>query len=314
MGTVLQPLIARETSHFPDKGQVTVRCYGLYANAYRGKVRKERLEAFPLRITGEELRRFPSKGWAVMIRTVYEVDPLIYRRFGGRMKVIPFRIFNILTGSRSRVFIGKYPYKAYIITMTRGSEDRLDFDSVYRSYHKKVRSYLGKLISDLEAEDLTQEVFEKIHRRLRSLNDPSKLSSWIFTIALNTARDKKRQARIREPDTDRLTLISSDPERPLIDQIADLDHQTPDERYVRKEMAECYLGFVRKLPPRYYEVYACSEFEELTDSEISKKLALPLNTIKMRLHRARQMLYEELRAHCQCYHSKNGELLGHRKE
>lgn len=59
LGTVLQPLIARETSHIPDKGQVTVRRYGLYANAYRGKVRKAGLEAFPLRIFEEELRRFP---------------------------------------------------------------------------------------------------------------------------------------------------------------------------------------------------------------------------------------------------------------
>ena len=42
--------IARVTSHIPDKGQVTVRYYGLYANAHRGKVKKASLEAFPLRI------------------------------------------------------------------------------------------------------------------------------------------------------------------------------------------------------------------------------------------------------------------------
>jgi hypothetical protein len=49
--------IARVSSHIPDKGQVTVRHYGLYANARRGKVRKARLEAFPLRIVEDELRR-----------------------------------------------------------------------------------------------------------------------------------------------------------------------------------------------------------------------------------------------------------------
>jgi len=56
--------IARVTSHIPDKGQVTVRYYGLYANAHRGKVKKESLQAAPLRIVEEELRRVPSKGWA----------------------------------------------------------------------------------------------------------------------------------------------------------------------------------------------------------------------------------------------------------
>jgi hypothetical protein len=82
--------IARVTSHIPDKGQVTVRCYGLYANAHRGKVKKASLAAFPLRIVEEELRHLPAKGWAEMIRKVYEVDPLVCPQCGGTMKVIAF--------------------------------------------------------------------------------------------------------------------------------------------------------------------------------------------------------------------------------
>jgi hypothetical protein len=45
-----------------------VRYYGLYANAHRGRVRKARPGAVPLRIVEEELRRIPAKGWAAMIR------------------------------------------------------------------------------------------------------------------------------------------------------------------------------------------------------------------------------------------------------
>ena len=95
--------IARVTSHIPDKGQVTVRYYGLYANAHRGKVRKASLAGFPLRIVEEEIRRLPAKGWAAlirmphiglrsaaMIRKVYEVDPMLCPRCGGRMKVVAF--------------------------------------------------------------------------------------------------------------------------------------------------------------------------------------------------------------------------------
>jgi hypothetical protein len=81
--------IARTTSHIPDKVQVTVRYYGLYANAHRGKVRKASLGPFPLRMV-EELRPIPSKGWAEMIRNVYEVDPMICPKCGGLMKVISF--------------------------------------------------------------------------------------------------------------------------------------------------------------------------------------------------------------------------------
>jgi Putative transposase len=60
-------LIARVTSHIPDKGQVMVRCYGLYANAHRGKVRKAGRVLVALEMLEEELPRVPSKGWAEMI-------------------------------------------------------------------------------------------------------------------------------------------------------------------------------------------------------------------------------------------------------
>ena len=95
--------IARVTSHIPDKGQVTVRYYGLYANAHRGKVKKTGQAAIPFLIMEEELRPIPSKGWAAlirkphigrrnaeMIRKVYEVDPMVCPQCGARMKVIAF--------------------------------------------------------------------------------------------------------------------------------------------------------------------------------------------------------------------------------
>jgi len=63
--------VARVTSHIPDKGQVTVRYYGLYANAHRGKVKKASLAALPLRVVDDQLRPIPAKGWAQMIRKVY---------------------------------------------------------------------------------------------------------------------------------------------------------------------------------------------------------------------------------------------------
>jgi len=82
--------IARVTSHIPDKGQVTVRYFGLYANAHRGKIEKAGQAAVPLSIVEEELRPVPSKGWAEMIRKVYEVDPMVCPECGGTMKVISF--------------------------------------------------------------------------------------------------------------------------------------------------------------------------------------------------------------------------------
>jgi len=56
--------IARVTSHIPDKGQVTVRYYGLYANVHRGKARKAAVSPLTLRMSEEERKPVPSNGWA----------------------------------------------------------------------------------------------------------------------------------------------------------------------------------------------------------------------------------------------------------
>jgi len=76
-----------------------VRTYGLCANARRGKVQKAGFPPFALGMSEEELRRVPSKGWAEMIRKVYEVNPLVCPKCGGQMKVVAF-ITNYMAADR----------------------------------------------------------------------------------------------------------------------------------------------------------------------------------------------------------------------
>ena len=82
-------LTIKNAADIPDKRQVMVRYYGFYANAHRGKVKKALIPS-TLRMSEEEPRPFPSKGWAAMIRKVYEVDPLVCPQCGGTMKIIAF--------------------------------------------------------------------------------------------------------------------------------------------------------------------------------------------------------------------------------
>ena len=82
--------IARLTSHIPDKGQVMIRYYGLYSNAHRGKMRKAGFDPSHPPIIEDEPDYVPSKGWAEMIRKVYEVDPLLCPSCGGQMRIISF--------------------------------------------------------------------------------------------------------------------------------------------------------------------------------------------------------------------------------
>jgi len=82
--------IARVTSHIPEKGQVMVRYYGLYANAHRGKINKAGVSPSYPPIIEEEERFVPSRGWAEMIKKVYEADPLLCPECGGQMSIISF--------------------------------------------------------------------------------------------------------------------------------------------------------------------------------------------------------------------------------
>ena len=82
--------IARVTSHIPDKGQVMVRYYGLYSNAHKGKIRKAEADSSHPQIIEDETPFVPSRGWAEMIRKVYEVDPLTCPKCQGQMRIIAF--------------------------------------------------------------------------------------------------------------------------------------------------------------------------------------------------------------------------------
>ncbi len=82
--------VARVTSHIPNKGQVMVRYYGLYVNAHRGKMRKTGADSLCPLIFEDEVSFVPSRGWAEMIKKVYEIDPLICPQCGGTMRIVSF--------------------------------------------------------------------------------------------------------------------------------------------------------------------------------------------------------------------------------
>jgi RNA polymerase sigma-70 factor, ECF subfamily len=190
----------------------------------------------------------------------------------------------------------------------------MEYSDIYKSYHKKVLKYLAGIVGQSEAEDLVQEVFIKVGKKLDKLKDESKLSSWIFAIALNTAKDKLRHRSSKKSGQ---TNTSKFPETAtaanMANYIRDTKTRTPEENLVFKRMIECFIEFVEKMPKSYHDVYVFSEFDALSDKEISKKLSLPIETVKMRLHRARAQLYGQLRSHCYCYCNERGELMGDRK-
>ncbi|UCH80255.1 MAG: sigma-70 family RNA polymerase sigma factor, partial [Nitrospiraceae bacterium] len=124
-----------------------------------------------------------------------------------------------------------------------GSE--ITFQDIYSEYHQKILRYISKLVSNEEAEDITQEVFEKINRGLSGFKGESQLSTWIYRIATNASLDK-----LRSPSFKRTT-------EELIEEAEDRNawtsHQKApvDQQLIRKEMSECVQEHIDKLPSDY---------------------------------------------------------------
>lgn len=191
-----------------------------------------------------------------------------------------------------------------------------EFQAVYDQFHDKIRYYLGQLVSESEADDLTQEVFLKIYKGLDGFKGTSKLSTWVYRIATNTAMDTLRSASFRHGRS--VLPVSGEADEADIE-IEDRDTQTGrkkpdiDEQVIKQEMNACIHEFIERLPPDYRTVIVLSELKDMKNREIAKILGITLATVKIRLHRARARLKKEFEAGCTFYHDKDSGLSCDRK-
>lgn len=180
----------------------------------------------------------------------------------------------------------------------------LDFPSLYADFHPKVLRYLTRLVGESDAEDLAQDVFVKASRGLAGFRGEAQISTWLYRIATNLAVD-----RLRNPSYQRVALLDF-PEDGLPDLETELEDGNAwtgekaseiEKQLVGKYMSECLKGFIAKLPEDYRTVLVLSELEGLSNKEIAEILGVTLETVKIRLHRARAKLREDLLNHCEYY-------------
>lgn len=171
----------------------------------------------------------------------------------------------------------------------------LGFEKIHADFRPKILRYLNRLVGPQEAEDLTQEVLVKISRALQTFRGESKLSTWIYRIATNTALDRLRDPSFRRSVTsDQSIALDWDGKNETIE----ADALSLEQQVCRQERYACYRDFVQALPPNYRIVVALSELEELTAHEIADILGLSVDVVKIRLHRGRARLLKELKEHC----------------
>ena len=186
------------------------------------------------------------------------------------------------------------------------SVKKLEFDEIYSNFQPKIHRYLTRLVGAQEAEDLTQEVFAKISRSLADFRGESQISTWIYRIATNAALDKIRTSSFQgRQKNDSITEL----ELEIEDQDVSGEGKKPhlDRQLVREEMNECIRSFIEKLPEDYKTVLILSEHESLKNRDIAAIVGISLDTVKIRLHRAKARLQKELGNHCSFYRDdRNG--------
>lgn len=187
-----------------------------------------------------------------------------------------------------------------------------DFPALYSEYYPKIVGYLRRLVGDAEAEDVAQEAFVKISRSLDGFRGDSSLSTWIYRIATNAAMDHHRKPSSRgaakSVDLPADEDLSSEERVLLHDNAPRLD-----TALIRKDMNECIRGLVNDLPENYRVVLMLGDLEGFSNAEIAEILGLSLETVKIRMHRARKQLKKSMDAACNLYHDDRNELSCDRK-
>jgi RNA polymerase sigma-70 factor (ECF subfamily) len=154
---------------------------------------------------------------------------------------------------------------------------------LWEAFSRPLQQFIKRRVADEHsAEDILQDVFLKIHSRIETLHNQDRLTSWIFQIARNAIVDYYRSQR---PTGDVPASLAAP------DELASVD--------VIQELAPCVAAMVEQLPDLYREALWLTEYQGLSQKELSERLGISLSGAKSRVQRARAKIKEQLLACCQ---------------
>ncbi|MCS6873492.1 MAG: RNA polymerase sigma factor [Pyrinomonadaceae bacterium] len=152
------------------------------------------------------------------------------------------------------------------------------FEAIYRRHHRRVYNLCLRMLKDsAEAEDLTQEVFIQLYRKMDSFRGESAFSTWLYRLTVNQVLMHLRRKQIKnektteDGQTPRITHSESEKKVQVIEKIA-----------LERAISE--------LPNGYRTIFMLHDVEGLQHEEIAKMLGLSVGTSKSQLHKARMKL------------------------
>jgi RNA polymerase sigma-70 factor (ECF subfamily) len=172
----------------------------------------------------------------------------------------------------------------------------LTAEAIVHQYARRISNLARRMLAnEADVEDVTQDVLLQVVRKLETFRGESHLSTWLHRVTVNavlTHRRKQALQRAREASTSVWDM--EDRGWPVSPWGAE-----PDRQLIGHEMKECIEKAVRGLPEMYRTPFVLSDIEGMPNAEIGELLGLGLPAVKSRLHRARLLLRDALRPHCE---------------
>jgi RNA polymerase sigma-70 factor (ECF subfamily) len=169
--------------------------------------------------------------------------------------------------------------------------DRRAFDLLVIKYQHRILSLVGRYISDYaEAQDVTQEAFVKAYRALPNFRGESQFYTWMYRIAVNTAKNylvsRGRRTPTRDIDIDDAEIFSEE---------ANLkDVATPDALIARDQLQKVVFDAIEALPEELRMAVTLRELDGLSYEEIAEVMDCPIGTVRSRIFRAREAIEKKM--------------------
>jgi len=173
--------------------------------------------------------------------------------------------------------------------------DPLAFDQLVNRYSADIYALLVRLTGDQEeAEDLTQETFLRALRSIGNFRGDAGIKTWLFRIAINESRNRRRWWKRRRRDVT-ISLEAESETLGLSERIASPSSENPESAAINNELGQALQKALRELPQNFREVVILRDIEGLTYEEIAAALKTNVGTIKSRIARGRDELRRKLK-------------------
>jgi RNA polymerase sigma-70 factor (ECF subfamily) len=171
--------------------------------------------------------------------------------------------------------------------------DKRAFELLVMKYQRKLGRLLSRFVRDpAEVEDVTQEAFIKAYRALPAFRGDSAFYTWLYRIAINTAKNYLVAMGRRAPTS---TGVDIDDAENFEDADQLRDTNTPESELEGKEIAATVNKAVDALPEDLRTAITLREIEGLSYEEIANVMNCPIGTVRSRIFRAREAIATELR-------------------